>query len=236
MQPARPRYGGEMDYSVKRLARWCLIIGVLQSNAWGAEVYRWVDEDGNVHFSDAPPEQHSAEKIVTQEHVPKPPDEGELRRRALLKQADAEAERILAEREAERAAHKQELEDQSRTDALCADARTRLAILNEQKPMHYDADGHLRAQWRQDPYQGARTYLSDAERASLRNDMESLVEERCGQAPDPASQTKARLKWIWSERCAVARAELEVMVSERSRTPRSEIEKQQGIVAFWCDD
>jgi hypothetical protein len=42
-----------------------LLISLAAGTAFGAEVFRWVDEDGTVHFSDRPVEgEESAEKVV----------------------------------------------------------------------------------------------------------------------------------------------------------------------------
>ena len=47
-----------------------------------AEIYRWVDENGKVHFTDKKPGQEKqAEEVKPNISRPQEPDEGEIRRR-----------------------------------------------------------------------------------------------------------------------------------------------------------
>ncbi|HSM28873.1 MAG TPA: DUF4124 domain-containing protein [Thioalkalivibrio sp.] len=52
----------------RRLAPWALALaGVLgAAPALGTEIYRWVDQDGAVHFSDRPPQGRPMERIEVQ--------------------------------------------------------------------------------------------------------------------------------------------------------------------------
>jgi hypothetical protein len=52
----------------QRLAPWALaLVGALAfAPALGTEIYRWVDEDGGIHFSDRPPQGRPMERIEVQ--------------------------------------------------------------------------------------------------------------------------------------------------------------------------
>lgn len=44
--------------------RYVLFVAVLLSSLANADIYKWVDENGQVHFGDSPRQQDQAEKIV----------------------------------------------------------------------------------------------------------------------------------------------------------------------------
>ena len=66
--------------------------------AAGSEVYKWVDEEGNVHYSDTPPENTESERV--QIDAAPPPGDGATER--LLERAEQTRERLTSERAARR--------------------------------------------------------------------------------------------------------------------------------------
>ena len=155
---------------------------LLVSLAW-ADVYKWVDENGVVHFSDSPPESTKSESIEPQKlELPSPaetqsaPDgEGVYDRaiedtRAWLEKHNENRARTREEREAREKAELTSAEN-------CAKAIHRLNILKKQCPVFYDSAGYLRDQC---PgiyysYAGERTYIDDKERAELVAHYEKIV-------------------------------------------------------------
>lgn len=94
-------------------------------------VYRWVDEDGNVHFGDRPPEQVDAEKInvqtspgsagqptadTTSEKTPPQPSYAQKQReeRAQKRRENAEKQQSIAKGCEQRLATKAQLEPSTR--------------------------------------------------------------------------------------------------------------------------
>lgn len=55
-------------------SKWFLLLVVLISAFALAQVYRWVDEEGGIHFGDKPPEEVDAEKLI----LPEGPSEEEI--------------------------------------------------------------------------------------------------------------------------------------------------------------
>lgn len=53
--------------SIRIIALFSLVLLALAGTAQAAALYKWTDEEGNVHYSQSPPESNSAEKIVTDE-------------------------------------------------------------------------------------------------------------------------------------------------------------------------
>lgn len=56
-------YGSGRNSTVKALAS-CFLLSLLLLPAFtGAEIYRWVDENGKIHLSDSPPKQADVEQV-----------------------------------------------------------------------------------------------------------------------------------------------------------------------------
>lgn len=148
--------------------------------AVSADVYRWVDENGVVHYSDKPPADTRPEKLELAPESGRPPanigagvyQDAIENTRAWREQQEAERQQS---REAREAREKAELTSTEN----CSKAIHRLAILNKQCPVFYDGAGFLRDQC---PgvylaYAGERSYLDDDERARLIEHYSGIVEQ-----------------------------------------------------------
>lgn len=128
-----------------------------------AEVYKWVDGDGNVHYGDRPPSSGQESHSLT---LPPPPgrdaDHGErsLKQRRLLEAF--EVERVEQERlESEAAEAKRERAHK------CEQARRTLANF-ERANIVYTTDEN-----------GARVYMSDEERRQAAANARSWIRKHC---------------------------------------------------------
>lgn len=130
-----------------RCALAALLTALIACPAAAGEVYRWVDGDGKVHFSDTPPLQRKAEKVDIRPVMPSDPaaasrgkswqqqvEESNLRRHRQEKQENAEER---GRRQAEQ---------------RCIAARRSLDTLNRGRPI-YRVDKS-----------GERVYLEDDQR------------------------------------------------------------------------
>ncbi len=102
------------------------ICGLLSFSALiSAEVYKWVDEQGKVHYSDKPINE-SAKKIT----VNKPPSDKQLQAAQLNAKRLIEREKRIQENQSE---DRQDLNrknaEKSKLDAICLDAKKELEIL-----------------------------------------------------------------------------------------------------------
>ena len=111
------------------------------TDAMGSDnVYRWVDEDGNVHFGDRPPEQSNAEKIdvqtapgnaaqpavdTTSTNDPPQPSYAQKQReeRALKRRENAEKQQSIAEGCVQRLEAKAQLEPKPRVMVTTEDGQ-----------------------------------------------------------------------------------------------------------------
>ncbi len=128
-----------------------------------AEVYKWVDADGNVHYGDRPPAAG-----VDARSMPPPPAPAEdadqeqrsLKQRRLLEAFEAErAERDRAEADAAAA--------KAQRTQKCERARRQLAVL-ERANIVYTTDES-----------GARAYMSDGERREIATNARVWIGKNC---------------------------------------------------------
>ena len=141
-----------------------LLSGLLLSTGAGAAVYKWVDEDGRVHYGDRPESQRAA-PVQMPPAQPSgsvaPPVDRQSRQRRLVDTLEEDRLRRLEERakaETERA-------DRSRR---CAWARDRMRRY-ESAGFLYDLDER-----------GERRALSDAERRRALGQAQAEIDKWCG--------------------------------------------------------
>jgi hypothetical protein len=137
----------------------------------GAEVYKWVDENGVVHFTDKPPRAQPSTEVEVQdddhtgEAIP-----GESVYRNLIEQQSARRELRAQQKEQDVTERKARQAEQSKSVANCSRAIHYLNTLKRQCPIFYDGAGILRAQcpgYFYSFYEGDRTYIEDNEREEL---------------------------------------------------------------------
>lgn len=148
---------------------WALAFAVGLTAASAQEMYKWVDADGNVHYSDRPPETEQAvEEIAVDASISASRRaEGQARleasrtalndrRRAQLSQSQEQAQ-LQAE-----AANRQAARDE-----LCAQARRNLGVLTRQGPAYSVNDA------------GERVYVDDNQRDAEIARYRSVIAQAC---------------------------------------------------------
>jgi hypothetical protein len=164
-----------MTSTAIRIVSLCAVAGLLA----GADIYKWVDEDGVVHYTDKQPEdRQSAEIRITPPPVIPAPADAAAESAAADDTGQAWYEQWLAQQRERKALEKEQRETglANRRDQethwleLCANARQRHELLGLQCPVFFDGQGVLRARCPNQAtwyYEGQLRYLSDAERADL---------------------------------------------------------------------
>ena len=195
-------------------------------------VYKWIDEEGHVHYSDKPTEIYKS-KEVDIEPGPSPEE---------IKRANEEAE-VLKQR-----SHEESISDQFEKEKKlaeknkrlaqeqrCLEARKQLAVIQElHLPVYRDENGQFRAKWQYDTYQGKREYLSDAMRASETERAREKVVANCEHPDDTKEQEIARNQWIRSQYCAKYKAELEALENPSARAAQQDLERNRRLVEINC--
>ncbi|SEA14410.1 DUF4124 domain-containing protein [Microbulbifer marinus] len=139
-----------------------LLLSVLllaSATALAADLYRWVDEDGKVHFGDRPPMEAKAENI-----------EGELRP---INSADAPPPQQTAsrqqhnpEQEYEQRQRQRELRQQQRLTRACNAARRQLRLLQGRVAFVDDS--------------GKEVKMSERERQQRAEQLQREIQRVCG--------------------------------------------------------
>ncbi|MCG8316342.1 MAG: DUF4124 domain-containing protein [Pseudomonadales bacterium] len=149
----------------KLAVSWILIISLLAGNV-AAEVYKWTDEQGKVHYGDRPPHQQAAEVLdmpkVKSQKTPMISDQERLRRQRKLVDALRE-ERELKEKQKKEAAEKQK-----KQAAYCSKLHAR--VLDSERINRF---------YRYDE-QGERQYFSDQDADKLRQKLKDKYASECG--------------------------------------------------------
>jgi type IV secretory pathway VirB10-like protein len=140
----------------------CIAAVMISRPGLAAGVYRWVDEQGGVHYGDRPPSEKESTHIDI-EPAPTPAPEDSERR--------AKSQRLLEALESERNRDKQKAaqakEEKARRDRNCQRARRQAALYQRANAM-----------FRRGP-DGERIYLSDEEREQALAQTRSLVDHWC---------------------------------------------------------
>ena len=151
---------------LRRLSLSALILAGASTLAW-ADVYRWVDDKGQPHYSD----QWMPGSEVIKTSKTHPPGYDSATRAADQKNLTASNTKVSAQ-----------LEDKDNARAVQQDLASRRAVLCKQSK-----DNYMRAISSRRVYHegadGQRNYLSDADADAYREQLRKQVQDYCGSVP-----------------------------------------------------
>ncbi|HEX2667034.1 MAG TPA: DUF4124 domain-containing protein [Gammaproteobacteria bacterium] len=128
------------------------------------QVYKWVDKDGHVHFSQTPPA-GTGVQAQTVDVKPPPPDPTGLANSQNLQQQIADKKKA-EQKDPQRAQEEEEQKQQQKE--RCDELRERLNVLNAGgRATTVDSKGNV-------------NYLSDEERDKKMAEIEGQIEKSCG--------------------------------------------------------
>jgi hypothetical protein len=213
---------------IMKTSKWSLLFGALIASFALAQIYKWVDDKGGVHFGDCPPD----DCIVEEVELPEGPSDEEV------KAAQEKLRKTLQSRRAQESAQKKksesdQLEDQ-REEKLaaerfkqCAETIYQLELLDQKRRVFkFQADG-------------SRLYLEDEERPNEISRLTLLREEYCSTNPEARDKELERadeIRIALSRRCAVAIAKLEKWQQPGADPDEDLLERYQTIVEAHCPD
>ncbi|VAX06883.1 hypothetical protein MNBD_GAMMA25-1512 [hydrothermal vent metagenome] len=130
-----------------------------------AEIYKWVDEQGQVHYSEKPPkEKHPATEIRIRTYTPHAPLISPKQRK---QQRDNLLRAFQEERQIRNEAKEKKEQKEAKNRNNCMHARDRLKNF-ERANVLYDLDE-----------QGERVYLSDAQRKRAEDNLRAQINKWC---------------------------------------------------------
>lgn len=204
-----------------------------------ADVCKWVDKQGVVHYAETCPRGVTSTKIQTAD----PPSQEEV------EAAIARSRQMLAERQARKDLKKkeQELMEQEQQDLLergnamqesCIEARWSLQALTKTLPVYYDEDDQLH--WARSLhdywYEGERTYVDDQQRQSEIAHYQRVEAENCSeQEPDIHDRIVAYREKADREMCAFLKNRLESMRKQNTGIPSNEMREHEETIRTHCD-
>jgi hypothetical protein len=145
-------------------------LSLLAGSALASEIYRYTDEEGNVHFTDRPPGNAEAERVAI---ASRPTNNAAVRRR--YDSQFGESDR--AEAPPEKAAEDEAEEPKTRNDYLveaeeraerCAEYREKYEILEAARRVYSEDEGT-----------GERVYFDDSQVSEARAEARELVAQYC---------------------------------------------------------
>ena len=129
------------------------------------EIYKWTDENGNVHYEDRPSGAPSEERVLLTSR-PTNPAAVEAQRASVTERRDSLAETRAAAAEMEQAEEQQRAEAREREER-CATYRQRLERFVQSRRLYREDEN------------GERVYLNDEEMREARQKVQQQVEEYC---------------------------------------------------------
>ncbi|MBT8447703.1 MAG: DUF4124 domain-containing protein [Gammaproteobacteria bacterium] len=138
-----------------------LVIMVAVSPLTAAEIYKWVDEDGNVQFSSRKPPDQAVDKVEVKYAKPVPEAQEKLDN-ILEADKEARAERKEREAEAEQAAKKRAIKKDN-----CKRARANLAELQQSVRIYHTSED------------GGRVRVGEEQRQADMARMQDVIDRDC---------------------------------------------------------
>jgi len=149
----------------KQLLIWFAAMALTASGGvFAGEIYKWIDEDGNVHYEDRPSGAASEQRLALSY---KPTDSGAVQQRV---EAQEEWQAAMAEARAESDAEAQKAEDaKAEAEAnrqKCENYRAQLQTIQQSLRLYREKDGE-------------REYLDDTQREEASTRAQELIAEYC---------------------------------------------------------
>jgi hypothetical protein len=197
----------------------CALLALPVASCFAGTTYRWVDEQGQVHYADTPPAGRAYETVAEPPHpaaTPPSVTSPSVNPSGATAEPvrDPDGQRVVAPASKPTA-----------DDARCVDALYQIALLNEKRRAFKPGPG------------GTRVYIDDADRPA---ELERLGRERDENCSSDAATRKSQdlradeLMQGLSPDCQSAREKVLDAQSPSTRTPPSDIERYRAYVGEHC--
>jgi hypothetical protein len=193
-----------------------------------AQVFKWVDEEGNVHFGDKPPEKADVEELV----IPEGPSQEEIEaaEEALRERLESRESRDRSQADVERERWSEDYSEGLMTEERfnrCVEARYQVIVL-ERRGRAFK----LSPNW-------TRHYLEDEDRPAEMSRLENLVDEYCdtdAKSVQKQNQRLLELKDALNIRCIAARERLQKSTDPQAGIDARQVREAQEYIELKCPD
>jgi len=144
-----------------------LIVLILLSFTATAEVYKWVDENGKVHYSDKPINQNSKQLKIQDNISPEQQRKAQQEAKARLERQQKRIGNIMASEKEEKKRAEKAQKQAAKKDRYCAHIREQLAMLKMQTRI-YEVNK-----------KGERVYMEDERREREKLKLERQLTQQC---------------------------------------------------------
>ena len=180
-----------------------------------ADTYKWVDKQGQVHYTDTPPagvpyDVIAAPRAPAAPLPPRPPVTATPPATAAAPVKPAPTAPVV---------------DAAAQDRGCVDALYQITLLNQRQPVFKQAAD------------GSRRYIEDTERPAELARLQRVRDQACSDDPTTRrsqEQRAGQLMIAMSPRCAEARDELANYEDPATHTPDDQIARQRAFVEQHC--
>ena len=177
--------------------------------------YRWIDRQGQVHYTDTPPPAGTAYEVVAAPHAPPPVEQSPPPEAPPAPPAAVSPPAVP------------EVAVDARDDGRCVDALYQLQVLAGQWRVYKPGPGD------------DRTYLHDRDRPAEIGRLTRERDANCSADPATLGSQRRRADELFQALgpvCREAREKLVNMQRPSARTAPSHIENQQAFIAARCPD
>lgn len=137
-------------------------LSVLLPGPYAGQIYKWVDENGKVHFGDRPKPEHEATKVKVKKGNSISAPKGErLRKQQLL------LEHFERKRTEKKEAEKKQEAKQAQFDAGCRNLKTTLQNYENSRAIYIEKPD------------GTQSYLSNSERRVEMERLRNMIAQHC---------------------------------------------------------
>ena len=212
---------------------------VLSTGLGGSELYKWVDANGVVHYSDKPPE----DQTTTEVEIDEPPSAAQREEaEAIYKQAieQTPSRQTVEQHESipDRAARQDQFSPATPERVRCYEAHLAIQDLERRGDVYEDEAGKihhwnsLHSFW----YESYRRRLTDSEKRDYIDKFEQEMDRYCDM-PQRGVRKRAESwkKAQSSGQCLMARAKLDRLKGDNGKTPRGTVEDIEELISEYCD-
>ena len=143
------------------------LLCVLLSANLSAKIYKWVDENGKVHYSDKPFNKDEKELNIKSKVSPEQSARARTEAQARIQKLRRQVESTISEQNAQKESAAKSAQEQKKLEQNCSVVKKQLALLNQQvRIVETDEKGEAK-------------FLSDEERKKQINELNALLKQHC---------------------------------------------------------
>lgn len=224
---------------IKR-CRWIIgLVCVLSFGLCGSEIYKWVDENGVVHYTDKPSENQQ----TTEVEIGEPPtaaerEEAEVIYQRAIEQTRSRKTATQQETIASRAARRERLSAMTPERVSCFEAYLAIQALETRGDVYQDEAlkihhwNSLHSFW----YESYRKRLTDSEKRERIRRFEQEMDRYCDM---PRREVRKRAG-AWEKeqslsQCQMAKRKLDRIKGNNGKTPWGVIDDIEELISEYCD-